>query len=305
MPDRITTTVDGRTVPLSHLDKVLWPPRADPGGATGFAGFTKGDALYYYAQVAPFLLPHLRGRAATFVRFPAGVDGERFYAKNPPKGLPEWVTTVDVPSKEGPPSPYVCVDGLPTLMTMANLYALELHVPQWTAATGPGRHDRLVVDLDPGPGAALAECCAVALTVRDELAEDGLSAHAKTSGGKGLHVYAGVPPTGADDVVAYARGLAERLEARDPARVVSRMAKAERGGRVFVDWSQNVTRKTTAAPYTLRAAEQPWVSTPVTWDEVAQCADGGGGLAFLPGQVLERVGAFGDLMAGLFQFDAR
>ncbi|WP_371494364.1 non-homologous end-joining DNA ligase [Kitasatospora sp. NBC_00374] len=292
MPERQVTEVEGRRLVLSHLDKVLWP----------VTGWTKGEALYYYAQVAPAMLPHLRRRPATFLRFPSGIGEEGFFAKNPPPGLPDWVHTVTVPTHEGPKD-RVTVDDLATLMTVGNGYALELHVPQWTADTGPTHHDRLVVDLDPGPGADLVQCCRAALLIRERLAADGLRAHPKTSGSKGLHLYAALRPAPAKAVGAYARALAERLAADHPDLMVSRMAKALRRGRVFVDWSQNATAKTTAAPYTLRATPVPGVSAPVSWAEIESCTRAED-LAFTPDQVLERVAAHGDLLAPLLDEDA-
>jgi len=291
MPERQVTEVEGRRLVLSHLDKVLWPA----------TGWTKGEALFYYAQVAPALLPHLRRRPATFLRFPSGVGEEGFFAKNPPPGLPTWVNTVTVPSHEGPKD-RVTVDDLATLMTVANGYALELHVPQWSADTGPEAHDRLVVDLDPGPGTDVTDCCRIALRIREHLAADGLTAHAKTSGAKGLHLYAGLRPTPAAEVVRYARDLAERLAREQPGQVVARMTKALRHGKVFVDWSQNATAKTTAAPYTLRATPVPGVSTPVSWEEIAGCGTAEE-LAFTPEEVLRRVAERGDLLAGLLTDD--
>ncbi|MGA5702900.1 non-homologous end-joining DNA ligase [Peterkaempfera bronchialis] len=287
MPDRIATTVDGRPLALSNLEKVLWPA----------TGFTKGEALHYYALAAPVLLPHLRRRPASFVRFPDGVEGERFYIKHPPPGLPDWAPTVEVSGKDGSRR-QVVVDDVPTLMALANLGALELHVPQWTADGGPDAHDRLVVDLDPGPGAGLPECCRVACLVREALAEDGLECWVKTSGSKGLHLYAPLVPAPGRLVSGYAKAVAQRLEADHPALVLSRMARHLRPGKVFVDWSQNASAKTTAAPYTLRARRTPTVSTPVTWEEVARCTRPEQ-LAFTPGQVLARVERDGDPFASL------
>jgi bifunctional non-homologous end joining protein LigD len=266
MPDRVPVQVGEHVVTLSHLDKLLWPR------------FTKGEALHYYAQVADALLPHTTGRPASFVRFPDGIGGQRFYGKNPPPGLADWVNTAQVPSKEGP-KPHVVLDTLGDLMAMGNLYGLEIHVPQWTSAAGPDAHDRLIVDLDPGEGAGITECCQVALLARELLAADGLQAWVKTSG--------------------YAKRLAQRLEAEHPDLVVHKMAKALRAGKVFVDWSQNATAKTTAAPYTLRATDTPvpGVSTPVTWDEIADPDPHV--LAFTPDQVLVRLAEHGDLLAGL------
>jgi bifunctional non-homologous end joining protein LigD len=287
MPDRITTTVDGRRLALSNLGKVLWP--AD--------GFTKGEALHYYARIAPVVLPHLRRRPASFLRFPDGVQGELFYTKNPPPGLPEWAPTTEVTGKDGPRC-QVTVDDLPTLMAVANLAALEIHVPQWTADSGPDAHDRLVVDLDPGPGVGLAECCRVALLVRDALAGDGLDCWVKTSGSKGLHLYVPLKPTTERRVSGYALALAQRLETDHPDLVLHRMAKRLRPGKVFVDWSQNASAKTTAAPYTLRARRVLAASAPLTWEEVAGCGRAGQ-LAFTPAEVLDRVAARGDPFAAL------
>ena len=287
MPDRVPTEVEGHRVVLSSLEKVLWPT----------TGMTKGEALRYYAQVAPALLPHVRRRPASFVRFPSGVEGERFYTKNPPPGLPDWVPLVAVPGHEGT-KPHVALDSLAALMTMANLYALELHVPQWTAETGPDLHDRLVVDLDPGEGADIVDCCRVALWARRLLSADGLSAWPKTSGSKGIHVLVPLVPAPADAVVAYAKDLAQRLEAAHPRDVVAVMAKDRRHGRVFLDAGQNRTSKTTAAPYSLRARPTPAVSTPISWAEVAACRDAVQ-LEFTPQQVLDRITNRGDLIAPL------
>jgi bifunctional non-homologous end joining protein LigD len=286
MPERVPVQVgDGHTMTLSHLDKPLWP------------GFTKGEALHYYAQIAPVLLPHTAGRPASFVRFPDGIGGPRFYSKNPPPGLPPWVHTAPVPGKDGAKD-HVVLDTLGDLMAMGNLYGLEIHVPQWTTAGGPDAHDRLVIDLDPGDGAGMPECATVALLVQRELVADGLTAWVKTSGSKGLHLYAPITGATGEQTTAYARRLAERLAQEHPELVVAKMTKALRAGRVFLDASQNATSKTTAAPYTLRAVDPVAASAPAHWSEVEAAADGEP-LLFNPQQVLERVAADGDLLAGL------
>lgn len=287
MPDRIATTVDGRRLALSNLEKVLWPA----------TGFTKGEALHYYARVAPALLPHVRRRPASFVRFPDGVEGELFHIKHPPPGLPEWAPTTVVHGKEGSRR-QVVVDDVPTLMALANLAALEIHVPQWTADGGRDAHDRLVVDLDPGPGIGLPECCRVALLVREALARDGLECWVKTSGSKGLHLYAPLLPAPGRRVSDYAKAMAQRLEADRPDLVLHRMARHLRPGKVFVDWSQNASAKTTAAPYTLRAGRTPTVSAPVEWDEVARCTRPEQ-LTFTPAEVLARLERGDDPFASL------
>jgi len=286
--------VQGRRLVVSNLDKVLYAE----------TGFTKGEVIDYYARVADVLLPHVRGRPISFKRYPDGVDGEGFFAKNAPRGTPEWVRTVRLPvpgsSKNRETIDYVVIDDLPTLMWAANLAALELHVPQWTV--GPRGAVRganlLVLDLDPGAPATVVECARVAVMLREELAADGLSAYAKTSGSKGMQVYAPVVPVASDRTSAYAHDLAERLEKSHPGLVVSRMAKDVRPSKVFVDWSQNSAAKTTVAPYSLRARAQQWVSTPVTWDEVEACR-APTDLQFRADEVLARVEEDGDLFAPL------
>lgn len=280
--------VEGRKIKLSNLDKVLYP----------VPGFTKGEVLHYYTQVATALLPHLRGRPASFLRFPEGVEGQRFFAKNIPAGAPDWVRTVDAVGRTSTVH-HVLVDDLPTLLWAANLAAIEIHVPQWKAAQ-PDLADRIVLDLDPGPPATVVECCRAALLVREALREEGLDAWPKTSGSKGLHLYVPLKGTTAEATSAYAKALAVRLEAAHPELILHKMKRDLRPGKVFLDWSQNSHSKTTVAPYVLRAREEPTVSTPLSWDEVAKCADPGE-LVFLPDAVRERLDKHGDLMAPLLK----
>jgi bifunctional non-homologous end joining protein LigD len=294
MPQKSTVQVDGRRLALSNLDKVLYPE----------TGFTKGEVIDYYARVSPVLLPHLAGRPMSFKRFPDGVQGEGFFAKNAPRGTPEWVRTVRLPvpgsTKNRETIDYVVVDDLPTLIWAANLAALELHVPQWTVGPRGGVRDAdlLVLDLDPGAPATIVECAQVACMLRDLVRADGLTAYPKTSGSKGMQVYAPVGPTSSERTSAYAHALAERLEQAHPDLVVSRMAKQLRGGKVLVDWSQNNAAKTTVAPYSLRARPAHWVSTPLTWEEVEACRSPAD-LRFVAPDVLDRVEHHGDLFAPL------
>lgn len=277
MTDKVLVEVEGRQLALTNLDKPLYPD-----------GFTKGQLIDYYTRVSPVLLPHLRDRALTRVRCPDGVDGERFFEKNTPRGTPEWVRTHRLNGVE-----YVVADDLPTLVWLANLAAVELHTHQWRiGADGP---DQLVVDLDPGPPATVVECARVALLVREHLASLGLEPVAKTSGSKGLQVCAAAPVA---DTSAFAKVLAEGLERSHGDLVVSRMAKAVRPGKVLVDWSQNNPAKTTVTAYSLRARPRPTVSTPVTWEEVEACREPEA-LAFTSDEVLERVARHGDLFAPL------
>ncbi len=283
--------VDGMSLRVTNLDKVLYP-----------SGFTKGEILDYYARVSPVMLPHVAGRAASFQRFPDGVESTGFFAKNAPKGTPEWVRRVTLPapgsSKGRETIDYVVVDDLPTLLWVANLAGVEIHVPQWrTDADGrPLGPDLLVLDLDPGAPADVLACAEVALLLREVLADQDLEAWVKTSGSKGLQLYVPVGSSGPGRTSEIAKGLAQRLEREHPALVVHRMTKSLRPGKVLVDWSQNNPAKTTVAPYSLRARPTPTVSTPVTWAEVER-ATSADDLRFEAADVLARVDAQGDLLA--------
>lgn len=291
----VQVDVEGRTLTISNLDKVLYPR----------TGTTKGEVLHYYAAVAPVLLPHLRDRAVTRIRWPHGVEGSSFFEKNAPAGTPSWVRTVEVPTTgsrtgkgDGTLRFPIC-DDLATLTWLANLAALELHVHQWTVEEdGTPRHpDRLVIDLDPGEPAGLHECAQVALLVRDALAERDLTCTPVTSGSKGLHLYARLPgDLDSDGTTELAREVAEALQKAHPDLVTATMTKAKRPGKVFLDWSQNSGSKTTVSPYSLRGRERPTVATPLTWDEVEEGADDDLALEQLGmEQVLERVAELGDV----------
>ncbi|RSS53516.1 ATP-dependent DNA ligase [Streptomyces sp. WAC07061] len=280
------TMVEGRRIALSNLEKVLYPE----------TGFTKGEVLHYYATVADALLAHVKDRPLSFLRYPDGPDGQLFFTKNPPPGTPAWVKTTPVPRSEDERAEQVVVSGLASLMWAANL-VVEFHTPQWRAGA-PAVADRLVLDLDPGPPATVVECCAAALWLRERLAADGLTAYAKTSGSKGLHLAVALEPVPSARASAYAKALAQEAEAEFPDLVVHRMAKALRPGKVFVDHSQNAAAKTTAAPYTLRARRLPTVSAPVSWAEVEACRDPHD-LVFLADDIPPRLARDGDLLAPL------
>lgn len=256
--------VGGRTLALSNLDKVLYPG----------TGFTKAGVVDYYRRIAPHILPHLKDRPLTLKRYPDGVDGESFYEKNAPSHRPAWVKTADVPADDDERvMRFVLCNDVPTLVWLANLAALELH-PQLHKAKAQDRPTLLAFDLDPGPPAGLLAGCEVAVWVRDLFAHWGLRSFPKTSGGKGLQVY--VPlntPVDYDATKGFARAVAEALEKKHPGKVVSRMQKRLRAGKVLVDWSQNDAHKTTVSVYALRARERPWCSTPLDWDEVEQALD--------------------------------
>jgi bifunctional non-homologous end joining protein LigD len=292
----IVTEVDGRRLTLSNLDKVLYPR----------TGTTKGEVLNYYVQIAPVLLPHLAGRAVTRIRWPHGVQDKSFFEKNAPSGAPRWLRTVTVPttgsrtaSGESGELNFPVVDSLAALVYLVNLASLELHVHQWrVSADGVPEHpDRLVIDLDPGDGAGLMQCCEVALLVRSALSGRGLDARPVTSGSKGLHLYAALPgELDPDGTTGLAREIAEELQEEHPKLVTATMTKSRRAGKVFLDWSQNAGSKTTIAPYSLRGREQPTVATPLTWTEVEEGAEDPFALEqFSYTEVLERVASRGDL----------
>ncbi|BBH65750.1 hypothetical protein ACTI_24350 [Actinoplanes sp. OR16] len=293
-PDRFAVTIEGRDVELSNLDKLMYPA----------AGFTKGEVIDYYTRVAPVMLPHLSGRAATRIRYPNGVEGAHFFEKNKPAGTPDWVRleTLPVPgsTKSRETIEFVVVDDLPTLVWVANLASIELHTPQWRVGADP---DLMVVDLDPGAPAGLKECCAVAVLMRDRLADDGIAAYPKTSGKKGMQLCCPISGTRSAEVVSsYAKKVAEELAAMVPGSITAKMAKAVRPGKVFIDWSQNAAAKTTVTPYSLRAGERPTASTPLTWDEVIAMATGEAeARQFGPDEVLARVEQHGDLLADLLR----
>jgi bifunctional non-homologous end joining protein LigD len=283
--------VEGRRLVLRNLDKVLYPS----------TGTTKGEVISYYTQVAAAMLPHLEHRPLTRKRWPDGVDGPSFFEKNLPQGTPDWVSRVTLPvpgsTKDRETITFPLVKDLPGLVWLANLAALELHVPQWTVGPRGAVHgpNRLVIDLDPGSPAGLPECVEVALEVRRRLADDGLECFPVTSGGKGLQLYA--PVSGrqdADTLREYARRLAVELERAMPRLVVSRMTKTLRPGRVLLDWSQNHAAKTTVAPYSLRGRPLPQVAAPQTWPEL-QAHPRQLGHA----EVAQRLAADGDLLASL------
>ncbi len=304
---RVTVSVGDRELQLSNLDKPLFP-----------TGFTKGDMLDYYARIAPVMLPHLARRPVTVKRFPQGVHHKGFIEKNVPKHAPDWIRTVTLPRKGtdrwGKPASqgndrettqFVVVDGLATLMWLVNLASVEFHTPMWQ--TGPKDQPRppdlVVFDLDPGLPATISECCRIAIALRDRAGRDGIELVPKTSGSKGMQLYGAVGGKRwpEDRTNSYAHALAQELEQSAPDLAVSRMAKSLRIGRVFIDWSQNNTAKTTVSPYSLRALDRPSVSTPLTWDEVEEGAEGHGEklLGLGPHDVLARVETMGDLFAPL------
>ncbi|MCH8626476.1 non-homologous end-joining DNA ligase [Arsenicicoccus piscis] len=305
MPDPrhpVTVEVDGRTLRLTSLDKVLYPA----------TGTTKAEVITYLTQVSGPLLHQLHDRPLTRLRWPHGVSGESFFEKNVPKGAPGWIRTVTVDSPGSTRGHervvYPLVDDVAGLTWLGQVGALELHTPQWTvdlSADSPSEvsrgADRMVIDLDPGPGAGLHACAQVALLVRERLSAVGLTTlRPVTSGSKGLQLYAELPDRWpSDQVREAARLLAEGLASEHADLVVSSMAKVLRPGKVLLDWSQNVAAKTTITPYSLRGKQPaPFVAAPRTWAEVERGADGERFEQLGPADVVRRLDELGDLMVG-------
>jgi len=279
--------VGERELSLSNLDKVLYPETLT----------TKGEAIDYYARIAPVMVPHLAGRCITLKRFPDGVQKAGFFEKRCPKHRPDWVPVATGPGDRDGPIGYCVVDEPAALVWAANLAALELHAPM-ALADDLDLPRAVVFDLDPGAPAAMRECAQVALSIRVLLEQIGVQTWPKTSGSKGLQIYVPVNgPLTHEHASAFALAVGQVLEKQAPARVLTSMAKVERKNKVFVDWSQNNRHKTTIAPYSLRARERPTVSTPVSWDEVTAAAAGHAELRFEAADVLARVERDGDLFA--------
>ncbi len=285
-PGRVAVVVEGRELTVSNLDKVLYPE----------AAFTKAEVIDYYVRVAPALLPHLGDRGLTLKRFPDGVNAPGFFEKRCPGHRPEWVETAPGPGDRAGPIGYCVLNSAAALAWAANLAALELHAP--LARCGDIESPTMVVfDLDPGPGRAMAACCEVALAVREVVGELGLVCTAKTSGSKGLQVYLPLNrPHSHDHTSSFALAVAQLLERRRPDLVVTTQAREARREKVLIDWSQNSRHKTTIGVYSLRARPRPTVSTPVTWDEVAEGVEGAP-LSFEAAEVLDRIDRLGDLFS--------
>ena len=285
-PSITRVEVEGRTLKLTSLDKLLYPATET----------TKGEVLNYYATVAPILLEHMAARPVTRVRWPHGVIGDSFFEKNLPSGAPSWLERVRIDDVT-----YPLVPDMATLTYLVNLNSLEFHVPQWTVADGadgkPLRENpnRLVIDLDPGKPADLHECCRVALHLRERLDTLGLTLFPVTSGSKGMQLYAALGgDLTSDQVRDLAQQLAQEMTKKFPELVLWKMTKSLRPDKVFFDWSQNVAAKTTISPYSLRGRELPCAAAPRTWDEVeAGAAKRGGIEQVMIDDMLERIGPGG------------
>jgi bifunctional non-homologous end joining protein LigD len=291
--DRADVAVGGRTLSLSNLAKVLYPA----------TGFTKGQVLDYYARIAAVMVPHLSGRPITLKRYPDGVEGPNFFEKNCPSHRPDWVPTHPVTIEGGRKTVHFCLLQEPAaLVWTANLAAIELH-PGLALVEDLSRPTVMVFDLDPGPPAGLTACVEVALLLRDALSSLGLQSFLKTSGSKGMQVY--VPlntSTEFERTRAFSLALAQVLERQRPDLVVTNMSKEVRPAKVFIDWSQNSSFKTTVAVYSMRARTQPTVSTPLRWEEIEADPES---LRFESADVLARVAEHGDLFAPVLSLEQK
>jgi len=285
--------VDGKRLPVSNLDKIFYPK----------TGFTKGDVINYYIRVAPVLLPHLKDRPLTLKRYPNGVEGMFFYEKRCPTFRPPWLKTAAIWSEGNNEDINFCLaNDLPSLVWAANLADLELHT-FLSKKQNPNRPTMIVFDLDPGPPANIINCTQVAFWLKELFDNMGLESFAKTTGSKGLQLYVplNLPRVTFDQTKKLARSLAEHVTREHPQHVVYDMKKSLRKGKVLIDWSQNDDHKTTVCVYSLRAKEQPTVSTPVTWPELQKALKTNKPemLTFQADHVLRRVQKMGDLFASV------
>lgn len=298
MSKRAELQVDGKTLSVSNLDKVLYPE----------VGFTKANVIDYYVRIAPVLLPHLKDRPITLKRYPDGVDGFFFYEKQCPSHRPKWVETARVESSgDRKHIDYCLFNDLPALVWAANLADLELHTFLHRAGA-LNRPNALAFDLDPGAPADIIQCCRVGLMLKEIFDALKMKCFAKTSGSKGLQIF--VPlntATTYEKTKEFAQTLAQRLEEAHPDQIVSRMQKSLRRRKVFIDWSQNDDHKTTINVYSLRAKPRPTVSTPLTWKEVEGAVKHGDAsrLVFESEDVLKRVEKHGDLFEPVLRLKQR
>src|SRR5688572_28001765 len=265
------------------------------------SGYTKIQMIQYYVGIARVMLPHLRNRPLTLIRFPEGVKGESFYEKNAPAHAPDWIKTFAVPRREHEGNiHYILANNVETLAWCANLGAIEFH-PFLHRAPKLDQPTHVAFDLDPGEGADLLRCIEVGFLLRELFAQLGLEAFPKVSGSKGLQVY--VPlhtPVTYAATTPFAKSVAELLAQRHPKLIVSEMPKALRKGRVMIDWSQNSRSKTTVCVYSMRGKrDEPFISAPVTWQELETAArrKDKERLYFSPEETLARVKKLSDLFA--------
>ncbi|MFD9812085.1 non-homologous end-joining DNA ligase [Streptomyces sp. NPDC059080] len=285
MADALELTAGGRTVRVTHPDKVYFPER----------GFTKGDVARYYLAVADGMLRALRDRPTTLQRHPDGVTGESFFQKRAPKNLPDWIPTGRIAFPSGRYADEICPTEPAAVLWAANLGCLTFH-PWPVRRTDTEHPDELRIDLDPQPGTDYADAVRAALELRDVLAGLGLTGWPKTSGGRGLHVFVPIAPEwDFTQVRRAAIALARELERRAPDRITTAWWKEERGARIFVDYNQTARDRTIASAYSVRPSARAPVSAPLRWEEVPDAVPEDFDLATMP----DRFAALGDLRAAM------
>lgn len=286
--------IDGRRLALTNLEKNIYP----------LYGFTKAHVLEYYRRISPFILPHLKGRALTFKRYPEGVNQEFFFEKRCPPHRPLWVETAQIPQRDGEKMTVCLINDLHSLIWAANLAAIELHVPL-ARSDSPQKPDAVVFDLDPGEPADVLLCAQVALILRDMLSQVNLAGYVKTSGQKGLHVFVPLNSPGVtfEETKQFSKAVAEVLQRNYPKMVTARMAKENREGKVFINWSQNDPSKTMVCVYSLRAREKPVVSCPLDWKELEDFVGKGEAqrMHVLSAEAIKRVEKAGDLFGDVLK----
>lgn len=280
-------TINHKQLLVSNLSKELYPAY----------GFTKAHVLEYYGSIAPFILPHLNDRAVTLKRYPNGTEQDYFYVKRCPPH-PTWVQTATIPYGTKNQLTACMVNNLETLIWTQNLASLELHVPQ-SYAEWPSKADSVVFDLDPGEKVDVLDCAKVAVIIRDMLLKLKLYSSIKTSGKKGLHVFVPLTPKtyGFDETKTFSKAIAQIVQKNYSDLVTTTMAKENRIGKVFINWSQNDASKTMVCVYSLRADEKPFVSCPLTWPELERLAKEKEvkGFQFLCSEAVTRTEKLGDL----------
>ncbi|KAA6212569.1 ATP-dependent DNA ligase [Streptomyces albofaciens JCM 4342] len=285
MAESLELSAGGRTVRVSHPDKVYFPRR----------GFTKADVVRYYLSVGDGILRALENRPTTLERYPDGVEGESFFQKRAPKNLPDWIPTGRIAFPSGRYADEICPTEPAAVLWAANLGCLTFH--PWPVRRDRTEHpDELRIDLDPQPGTDYADAVRAALALRDVLDGLGLTGWPKTSGGRGLHVFVPIAPEWTfTQVRRSAIAVARELERRDPERITTSWWKEERGARIFVDYNQTARDRTIASAYSVRPFPHAPVSAPLRWAELPDAVPEDFDLATMPARFAE----LGDLHAGM------
>lgn len=247
-------------VRLSNPDKVLYPEQ----------GITKGELADYYLAVADYMLPHVAMRPVTMVRCPTGQEKKCFYQRHAGSGVPEQLREVTVPGFD---EPYLYIENVAGLIAMVQMGVLELH-PWGVTVEKPDRPDRVIFDLDPDEGLGFADVVKAALEVRERLRAIGLESFVKTTGGKGLHVVVPIEPRNEwREAKGFAKTLSEAMAADAPDQYLTRISKAERVGRIFIDYLRNDPTSTAVGAYSTRSRPGAPVALPIEWEEVNERLD--------------------------------